>query len=731
MFFELLEQRQLLSVSFNPGTGILTITEANGRDRVNISQSGNTLLVSEQSSKPKSFTNVSLIVIQDTASPQHAGRDSFILDPSVTVPASITGNGGHDTIQGGSGNDTLVTTGGNDCIVGGAGDDTILLGGTIDPTVPDPYCKDHGNPHYPGSTAYGGAGNDYIVGTPEDDYISGDAGNDTLHGGDGFDTVDGGADNDLVFGDAQGDSLLGGDGDDSISLNGPDTVDAGAGNDLVSPLLTDPVTGNPSAPVMGFVPSSSGGSLGAPVMSLLPTALPPSCSTPDSSSNTGASVNGGDGNDTLVGTPQDDTLNGGDGDDCISGNDGNDVLNGGDGNNEIDGGNGDDTISTGVNGSSDMHGDAGNDTFINDANAGNSEEEDTVDGGSGINIAQTDPNDFFEGDFLFADPSTQTGSEPEVVPDSEVFSLNISAQSGNATDPVQGITPSADSNASLQGSLLLVDETHQSTGQNVVVSQGASLFTVTENGSSIGTFPVASVTAVKILGSPAADNLSALHVQVPVTVIAGAGNDTIVGGDNNDVLIGESGNDLIQGQLGDDKLEGRDGNDTLQGGGGDDYLCGGFSDYLNGFANFYTGPDGADVIDGGDGNDWVDYRYRNDPVAVRLDGTARSGAGGEGDTVNANVENILGGAGNDILIGNGNANYISGGAGNDQLFGQGGNDQLVGGAGVDSTYGGAGADFFYISGDGFNDGYSFSGSTGDYLQKDAGDLVITNVTPPA
>ena len=125
MFFEILERRQMLSVSFNSATGLLTIQEGNGRDRVNISQTGATLTVQEQSSKTQNFLNVKKIVIQDTANPNHAGKDSFVLSPSVTVPASITARGGGDVIVGGSGNDTILGGSGHNTCVGGGGTDNI------------------------------------------------------------------------------------------------------------------------------------------------------------------------------------------------------------------------------------------------------------------------------------------------------------------------------------------------------------------------------------------------------------------------------------------------------------------------------------------------------------------------------------------------------------------------------------------------------------------------------
>lgn len=113
---------------------------------------------------------------------------------------------------------------------------------------------------------------------------------------------------------------------------------------------------------------------------------------------------------------------------------------------------------------------------------------------------------------------------------------------------------------------------------------------------------------------------------------------------------------------------GGDGDDTLQGGLGNDILHGGA-----GNDTFLTAAaaDGDDVYYGDDGVDTMSYALRTAAVTVTLDGLSGDGdlAAGEGDNVGADVENLLGGAGNDVLVGNQAANSIRGGAGNDVLGG--------------------------------------------------------------
>jgi Ca2+-binding RTX toxin-like protein len=69
------------------------------------------------------------------------------------------------------------------------------------------------------------------------------------------------------------------------------------------------------------------------------------------------------------------------------------------------------------------------------------------------------------------------------------------------------------------------------------------------------------------------------------------------------------------------------------------------------------------------------------------DGTNLAGEGSlEGDNVAADVENVLAGSGNDVLLGNQGYNLLNGGAGNDSIVGGLGGDLLVGGDGDDFIF---------------------------------------------
>jgi Ca2+-binding RTX toxin-like protein len=145
----------------------------------------------------------------------------------------------------------------------------------------------------------------------------------------------------------------------------------------------------------------------------------------------------------------------------------------------------------------------------------------------------------------------------------------------------------------------------------------------------------------------------------------------------------------LKGNEGDDTLVGSSHNDLLDGGAGNDILQGGL---------------GNDTLIGGAGIDTVSYADRSNPVKASLDASRpftgnQNGETGETDTIDATVENLTGGSGNDFLRGNAGDNIIHGGAGNDTIEGGAGKDTLYGEAGADALYGGAGNDIL-IGGDG-------------------------------
>ncbi|MEX2310896.1 MAG: hypothetical protein WD624_00435, partial [Rhodospirillales bacterium] len=139
------------------------------------------------------------------------------------------------------------------------------------------------------------------------------------------------------------------------------------------------------------------------------------------------------------------------------------------------------------------------------------------------------------------------------------------------------------------------------------------------------------------------------------------------------VLTGGNSDNVITTSDGDDTLRGTDGDDILIGGAGDD--------------TFLAAPGlGDDTYDGGDGIDTITFAESDGDLIINLtNGTATDDQGGNGignDTI-LDIENVIGGSGNDIIIGDDGDNVFRGGAGDDFIDGRGGQDTAI----FSGTYG--------------------------------------------
>ncbi len=159
-----------------------------------------------------------------------------------------------------------------------------------------------------------------------------------------------------------------------------------------------------------------------------------------------------------------------------------------------------------------------------------------------------------------------------------------------------------------------------------------------------------------------------------------SGENDLVGADVEN-LYGGSGNDTLTGNALPNRLEGRGGSDTF----------------------IETSDTSTDVFVGAGGGgtdtasaDTVDYSIRgaSHPVTLKISGLPESGEPGENDTIGNDIENLVGGSGDDTLWGSTASNRLNGGPGNDVIHGLAGNDVLIGGDGNDTLYGDAGDDTF-------------------------------------
>ena len=139
-------------------------------------------------------------------------------------------------------------------------------------------------------------------------------------------------------------------------------------------------------------------------------------------------------------------------------------------------------------------------------------------------------------------------------------------------------------------------------------------------------------------------------------------------------LVGASGNDRL-------RIDGSIvRNATISGGLGNDTFVGG---------------SGRDVIIGGGGIDTVDYSVYAAKLNLSIDGVANDGPGGtvDVDNIGTDVENVMGGANNDLITGSSSANVLQGLGGRDTLRGGAGNDTLSGGNKNDLLFADDGQDF--------------------------------------
>jgi uncharacterized delta-60 repeat protein len=270
--------------------------------------------------------------------------------------------------------------------------------------------------------------------------------------------------------------------------------------------------------------------------------------------------------------------------------------------------------------------------------------------------------------------------------------------------------------------------TGTSGNDTITVSPSGSNLIATLNGVS-KTFATSSVKSISISGLAGNDSITvSSSIAIPTSADGGDGSDTITTGGGNDFLFGGAGNDTLRGQDGNDTFFGYDGDDQLEGGNGNDLMHGGAgNDKMFGQAGNDTmdGGLGADLFQGSGGIDLADYSARTDNLTISLDNVANDGAAGEGDSVQADVENIDGGSGNDKITANFLDNTINGNAGNDSIFGSSGNDSITGGPGADQLFGQDGNDTIQAKDDTRD---SIDGGAGtDTAIRDVGLDLVSNV----
>ncbi|HSI33052.1 MAG TPA: hypothetical protein VK986_05630 [Tepidisphaeraceae bacterium] len=300
--------------------GELTINGTNAPNDITIAQPTPDLIVVNVDGVDRTYSSagVTRIIVDG-----RGGPDSIIADATVTLPLTLKGGDGNDTIGGGMAADSIDGGAGDDLIAGGGGNDTVA-GGDGSDTI-DYSSADVANPATAGvvlTATLGGTGGvggeadaigadvENLVGTNGDDRITGSAAANAIDGRGGNDSITGVDGDDILTGGDGNDTVAGGNGNDSISGGaGADNLDGGAGSDTVS------------------------GGDGDDTLTAGPVA-----------DTAGNALDGGEGGDTITGSAGADTVTGGDGNDTIYAGDGNDSVDGGANDDVIVGGAGNDTL---------------------------------------------------------------------------------------------------------------------------------------------------------------------------------------------------------------------------------------------------------------------------------------------------------------------------------------------------------------------------------------------------
>jgi Ca2+-binding RTX toxin-like protein len=655
-------------------------------------------------------------------------------------------NGGAVNIKGGTAtvaNTNLIQ------VFGQNGADTITLDESNGALPPANLFGGAGN-----DTLIGGSGGDQLFGQSDNDTLLGKGGNDFLFGGAGNDTLTGGDGDDQVFGESGDDRFIWNPGDDTDLYeggSGTDTTEVNGGNGAEIFTLTangtrtrfDRIDPAPFSLDMGtmekIVVNMNGGNDSFSATGNLAALI-------------GVTVDGGAGNDTILGSNGVDLLIGGDGDDFIDGQQGNDTA---------------------------LLG-AGNDVFQWDPGDGS----DTVEGGADADTLLFNGSNGAEIFALSANGERAlfTRNLGNIVMDiNDVETVRVNALGGIDSFTVGDLTGTDVARVDVDLGATIGGSVGDAAADTVTVNgtNGANIIDVFGAGTSVSVLGLAAqvnltnsegaLDSLVINGLGGNDGITATTMPagvIKLTLDGGAGNDVILGSQGADTLIGGDGDDFVFGDNGNDvaflganddvfQWDPGDGNDIVEGGSGTDKLMffgSNISENIDIFANGgrvnffrnvaavtidmddmetieYRALDGSDNIVIGDltGTDMkridVDLRGPNgggDEAAdtVTVNGTnvadtiyVTGDAGGinvSGLTAAVNIFSqeqandrlTVNGLGGDDVINaasleaDGIQLTMNGGLGNDILIGSEGGDLINGGDGNDTALMGAGDDVF-------------------------------------
>jgi Ca2+-binding RTX toxin-like protein len=661
---------------------------------------------------------------------------------SRNAAGTILVNGGAVPVAGGTpsvANTSLIQ------VFGQGGNDTITI--------------DESNGALPRANVFGGTGNDTLTGGSGGDQLFGQSGNDTLKGAGGTDLLFGGSENDTLIGGRGDDQVFGESGDDRMVWNqgdGTDLNEGGAGND------TTEVNGGGDAEA--FTATANGTRVRFDRVSPAPFSI-------DIGTTENLVVNMNGGNDTFSATGNlaaliKLTIDGGAGNDTILGSNGIDLALGGDGNDFIDGQQANDVAFLGAgndvfqwdpgDGSDIVEGQAGSDTLLFNGSGGNEIFAASANGGRVLFTRNLGNIVMDLSDVEAIDLNALGGTDALTVNDlsgTDVVEVNanLGGTAGDgAADVVIANATNGDDIVDVFGAGTSVAVVGLAATVNVSGSEGANDSLVInglggDDGITATTLP-AGVIKLTIDGGAGDDTI--LGSQGADVFLGGAGNDFTIGDNGNDLALMGAGDDVFQWNAGDgnDTLEGQDGTDTMLffGSGASENIDisanGGRVRFFRDVANVAMDLNDVESIDfralGGADNIVVGDLSGTDVDQIGIDLRGPNGGGdGAADTVTANATQgadrfgVAGDAGgvnvfglpatiniffqeqaNDRLTLNGlggddeidasglKANGIrlamNGGLGEDVFLGSQGDDLINGGDGDDLALMGAGNDVF-------------------------------------
>jgi Ca2+-binding RTX toxin-like protein len=531
----------------------------------------------------------------------------------------------------------------------------------------DTITLNQANGALPRANMFGGAGNDVLTGGAGGDLLFGQSGNDTLRGQGGFDLLFGGTENDTITGGDADDQAFGESGDDRMIWNPGDDTDlneGGVGNDSVE------VNGGGGAEA--FTATANGTRVRFDRLDPAPFAI-------DIGTSENLVLNANGGNDSFSATGNlaaliKITVDGGAGDDTILGSNGVDLLIGGDGNDFVDGQQGNDVAFQGAgddtfqwdpgDGSDVIEGQDGTDTMLFNGSGGAELFEASANGGRlrftrNLGNIVMDTNDVEVVDLnALGDSDTITvndlsGTDVTRLDGDLAGTFNGTAGDA-AADTVIVNGTDGDDVIDVLGAGTSATVTGLPTQVNITNAEGANdslvVNTLGGNDSVNATTLPAGVIKLTIDGGAGGD-----------TLLGSQGADVFLGGDGDDFNFGDNGNDVAFMGAGDDVFQWNpgDGNDTLEGQDGTDAMLffganvaenidifanGGRVNFFRNVANVTMDLDDVEGIDfralGGADNVVVGDLSGTDLTLTGLDLRGPNGGGdGAADTVTVNGTN--------------------------------------------------------------------------------------------